>query len=90
MSGYAGTVDATYGSGDAVSVGASFRQILDVAQWDRSLAINAPGQNGSPGLHFADLAPVWKAGGYFPLSFGDRAVQESAETTLTLTPRRHQ
>jgi penicillin amidase len=70
------------------SVGASFRVIVDLGDWDRSVATNAPGQSGSPGSpHFRDLAPLWAAGEYIPLSFGDRAVQASAESTLTLVPR---
>jgi penicillin amidase len=57
LPGYAGTVMSTYGSGFAVDGGASFREIVDLADWDRSLATNAPGQSGSPGnSHFADLA----------------------------------
>ena len=35
----------------------------------------------------ADLAKLWAAGEYFPLAFGDRAVQAGAEVTLTLVPR---
>jgi penicillin amidase len=48
-----------YRSGDfALTVGASFRMIVDVGRWDRSLAINTPGQSGDPGSpHYRDLAP---------------------------------
>ena len=88
LPGYAGTVMSTYGSGFAVNGGASFREILDLADWDRSLATNAPGQSGSPGSsHFADLARAWAdGGGYFPLAFSGRAVAANAETVLTLVP----
>jgi penicillin G amidase len=56
--------------------------------WDRTTAINAPGQSESPeSAHFADLAAMWSAGKAFALAFTERAVQEHAETTLTLTPR---
>ena len=51
------------------------------------MATSAPGQSewtGSP--HFADLAKLWAAGEYFPLSFSDRAVQENLESTLILEP----
>ncbi|HUK36324.1 MAG TPA: penicillin acylase family protein, partial [Vicinamibacterales bacterium] len=71
-----------------LDVGASFRQILDVADWDRSVATSAPGQSqwtNSP--HFADLAALWARGEYFPLPFSDRAVRQHAETTLILQPR---
>ncbi len=69
-----------------VESGASFREILDLSDWDRSLATNAPGQSGSPGgPHFADLAGLWAAGQYFLLPFSDRAVQANTESTLILT-----
>ncbi len=31
-----------------VASGASFRQVIDVGAWDRSLVINNPGQSGDP------------------------------------------
>jgi hypothetical protein len=61
---------------------------FDAADWDRSTAINAPGQSGSPeSAHFADLAALWSEGKMFTLAFTERAVQAHAEVTLTLTPR---
>ncbi len=60
----------------------------DPVDWDRSVAMNAPGQSGSPDSgHYADLVKRWAAGGFFPLTFSERAVQDAAEATLTLTPR---
>jgi penicillin amidase len=71
----------------AQAIGASFAAIFDVADWNRSVAQNAPGQSGSPASpHFADLAAPWAAGEYFPLLFGDAAVQANAAATLVLTP----
>jgi penicillin G amidase len=87
LPGYAQTLMSTYGNGLAVEGGASFREILDLADWDRSVATNAPGQSGSPGSsHFADLATLWAAGEYFPLAFSGRAVAANTETVLTLIP----
>lgn len=89
LGGYGATLRATHASGTAVTSGASFRQIIDLADWDRSMATNAPGQSGSPGSpHFADLARLWAASEYFPVAFSEGAVQAAAESTLTLTPRR--
>jgi hypothetical protein len=66
-----------------------FGMTLDEADWDRSTAINAPGQSGSAGsAHFADLARLWSAGASMQMVFSDRAVNASAESTLTLIPRR--
>jgi penicillin G amidase len=40
--------------------GASYREILDPGDWDKSLAINVPGQSGQPGsAHYSDLLPLW-------------------------------
>jgi penicillin amidase len=65
-----------------------FAIAFDAADWDRSTAINAPGQSGSPDSpHFADLAALWSDGKPFPLAFTDQAVNAHAASTLTLTPR---
>jgi len=85
--GYAETVMSTYARA-SVNVGASFSEILDLSNWDRSVVTNAPGQSGSPrSAHFSDLAKLWAAGEYFPLVFSDAAVQANTESTLTLEPR---
>jgi penicillin amidase len=61
---------------------------FDVADWDRSTAINAPGQSESPDSpHFADLVTLWAEGQRFPLAFSERAVGANAAATLTLIPR---
>jgi penicillin amidase len=60
---------------------------LDPLDWDRSTAMIAPGQSGSPASpRFADLAKRWAAGERVALPFTEAAVQASAESTLTLTP----
>jgi penicillin amidase len=85
--GYADTVLSTGGVDLEQTSGATFSVIVDVGNWDRSLATNAPGQSGVPAsAHFADLAKIWSTGEYFPLAFGEGAVQNAAETTLTLVP----
>ena len=61
---------------------------FDTADWDRTTAINAPGQSGSPeSLHFADLLTLWSEGKSFPLAFSDTSVQAHATATLVLTPK---
>jgi penicillin G amidase len=86
--GYVDTVMATFGPRLQAARGPSFREVIDLGNWDASMATNAPGQSGWPASpHFADLATLWAAGEYFPLAFSDAAVQANAETTLTLTPR---
>jgi penicillin amidase len=82
------TPNAT-GTGDSweqVS-GASYRQIIDLSNWDRSWVINTPGQSGQPGSpHYSDLMPVWDAGRYFPLLYSRKAVEGETTDRLTLTP----
>ena len=57
------------------------------ADWDRSTAIDAPGQSGAPdSAHFADLLQLWSTGQRFPLAFSEAAVQAHAQATLTLAP----
>lgn len=85
--GYASTVNA-YSSRANVDVGASFRMIADVGDWDRSVAISAPGQAEWPGKpHFSDLATPWASGEYFPLLFSDPAIMFNSEWAVTLQPR---
>jgi penicillin amidase len=68
-----------------VTAGASFRMVVDVGNWDQSVCVNAPGQSGdSRSPHYRDLAPLWAAGRYVPMSYTREAVDASAETRLVL------
>jgi penicillin amidase len=83
------TVDATgYSAKSFAQVsGASYREILDASDWDKSVAINVPGQSGQPGsIHYSDLLPLWTEGRYFPLSYSKTAVEKAATDTLVLEP----
>jgi penicillin amidase len=72
-------------AGDA---GPPFALSFDPSAWDRSTAMNAPGQSASPdSAHFDDLARRWAAGERVELAFSDAAVQASAASTLTLIAR---
>ena len=79
---------ATYRPGDFAQIaGASVRLVMDVGQWDNSVAINTPGQSGDPfSPHYRDLFPLWATGAYVPLAFSRAAVDAQAETVVTLTP----
>ncbi|HEV8658866.1 MAG TPA: penicillin acylase family protein [Thermoanaerobaculia bacterium] len=67
--------------------GASFREILDLADWDRSLAINVPGQSGDPeSTHYDDLITLWSNGEYFPLLFTKSQIEQNAGETTTVYP----
>jgi penicillin amidase len=82
-------VNATGYFGDSYEQvsGASYREILDTSDWDRSVAVNTPGQSGQPGSgHYSDLLPLWSAGDYFPLAYSREAVEKVAGERLVLTP----
>ena len=69
--------------------GPSVRVIMDVGQWDNSVAVNHPGQSGDPDSpHYRDLAEFWRKGDYFPLLFSRKAVEKATERTIKLTPIR--
>ena len=71
----------------AQGIGASFRIITDLADWDRSLGINTPGQSGNPGdPHYRDLTELWGTGKYFPLFYSREKIVSATEQTLVLQP----
>ncbi len=81
------TPNATRGPGYLQSNGASYRHILDLADWDRSVFTSTPGQSGQPGSpHYSDLLQMWTEGRYAPLVFSRAAVEESTAHRLVLEP----
>jgi penicillin G amidase len=88
-SGDGNTVNSTGGPNFRQTHGASFREILDVSDWDRSVATNVPGQSGQPGSkHYGDLLPLWAEGKYFPLLYSQQKIEAMAKQRLTLEPAR--
>lgn len=86
--GDATTVNNT-GHGALQSHGASFRMVLDTADWDRSMMINVPGQSAQPrSAHYGDLLPIWARGDYHPMPFSRAAVERHAAHRLWLRPAR--
>ena len=75
------------GAGTVAATGATYREIIDFADLDASLATNAPGQSGRPGSPFyGNLTRLWADGEYFPMSFSREAVEANALHRLTLRP----
>lgn len=69
--------------------GASFREIIDLSDWDNSLATSVPGQSGQPeSPHYSDLLDMWAEGEYFPLLFTREAVEEHTAHRLVLKLRK--
>jgi len=82
------TVNSTAGAGFRQTHGASFREVLDVANWDNSVATSTPGQSGQPGsAHYDDLLPLWRDGRYFPLVYSRARVEGETAHRLMLEPR---
>jgi penicillin amidase len=75
------------GSDYRITVGASFRMVVDVGDWDNSFVINAPGQSGDPrSPHYDDLATRWANGEYLRLPFSVPAVDAATRLRITLEP----
>lgn len=67
--------------------GASYRHVLDLADWDRGWATSTPGQSGQPGSpHYGDLLPLWEKGEYFPLMYSRNKVEQVTQHRLRLRP----
>ena len=82
------TPNATSGPGYSQSSGASYRHILDFADWDRSVFTSTPGQSGQPGSpHYDDLLPMWAEGRYAPLVFSREVVEANTAHRLLLQPQ---
>ena len=82
-----GPVERSGGAGTVEADGATYREILDVVDWDRSQAINVPGQSGQPGSpYYGSLLKMWADNEYFPLAFSRKAVDAAATHRLTLRP----
>jgi penicillin G amidase len=85
--GDANTVNATGGGNYAAAYGASYREIIDVNDWDRSVMTNVPGESGVPGdKHYDDLVGPWSRGEYHPLPFSRKAVEAATEERILLVP----
>ncbi len=82
-----GTTPNATGSGDWQTSGASYREVIDLADWGRSTTINVPGQSGQPTSPFyANLLPLWAEGRYHPMLFSRAAVEQHAAARLVLVP----
>jgi penicillin amidase len=82
------TVNAT-GGGNTQTSGASFRIIADLADWDRTIATNTPGQSGNPDdPHYRDLFGLWAENRYFPLFYSRAKVEGVTERSTLLAPER--
>jgi penicillin amidase len=71
-----------------VRTSATYRQVLDVGDWDRSTAVLSTGQSGQPSSpHYADMIDLWREGEQHPMLWTRLSVDAEAAATLWLRPR---
>lgn len=65
----------------------SYRQVVDVGDWSRSVSILTPGQSGHPfHRHYDDMIDPWRNIQYHPMLWTRTEVEANAEGILLLTP----
>ena len=70
-----------------VRSGASYRQVIDVGNWDAATMTNAPGQSGDPrSPYYANLLKGWAEEAAFPLLFSREKVLAHKAITIQLSP----
>jgi penicillin amidase len=76
---------AAYDDDFNMTLGSTFRIVVDVGDWDRSLAMNSPGQSGDPrSPHYADLFRPWLDAESFPLLYTRASVESHASERIAL------
>lgn len=79
--------NTSYGDDFNQRSGASFRMVIEVGNWDASVAMNNPGQSGDPrSPHYRDLFEPWAADQAFPLLYTRPAILKAAEARIELIP----
>jgi penicillin amidase len=64
---------------------ASWRQIIDLSDWDASRVVHTTGQSGHPASkHYDDMIPLWLNGQYHPMLWARERVEANAEARLRL------
>jgi penicillin amidase len=77
-----------YGGDFNQNTGASFREVIDLRDWDKSVGLNSPGQSGDPySPHYDDLFPLWNKGEFVPLYFTREKIESVTEEILILQPK---
>jgi len=65
----------------------SWRQIIDLADWDNCRGVHVPGQSGHPASkHYDDLIEPWLRGEYHPLLWSRASVEQHTRAKLVLEP----
>jgi penicillin amidase len=65
----------------------TWRQVIDVGNWDACGGIHLPGQSGQPGSrHYRDLSRRWRTNRQFPLYWSAALLRRHARARLTVFP----
>ncbi len=85
--GYGATVGMTTNNDNQQS-GASFRMVVDVSDWEKSMFTGVPGQSGDPASpYYKNLFRAWANDQHFPVYFSRENIERSAREKLILSPR---
>jgi penicillin amidase len=78
---------APYFGYDVNSFTASWRQIIDLADFNRSLGVLPNGESGHPGSpHYQDMIPLWARGEYHPMLWDRDQVRKELAARLLIRP----
>ena len=79
------TVERPGGTGSLAADGASYREVMDVSNWDQSIVTNVPGQSAQFGSPFyGNLLKLWTDDVYFPLVYTKGRVDKATAHKLVL------
>jgi penicillin amidase len=70
-----------------VLAGDALRFVADLSDWEKCCIVVPGGQSGhAASRHYADLIPLWRAGRFQPMPFGQEAVEAQTVQRLVLAP----
>jgi len=65
----------------------SYRQIVDLGDFSKSVSMHTTGQSGQPlSKHYSDFVELWRKIEYHPMLFRREDVEKEEESRLTLVP----
>jgi penicillin amidase len=83
------TVKVNYRTSQKTSWSASYRQIIDLSDWDRSVCVITSGQSGHFMSRFYDnQVKTWLSGEFHPMIFSQENVERNEFRTRKLIPRK--
>ena len=75
------------GSANSQLYGATFKIIVDVADWDKTVGANPPGQSGNPeSRYYKNLYDQWVEDDYFPVYFSREKIDAAKQERSLLVP----